>query len=104
MGRCLRKRPCDGPAGTGGGLAAALHLINGSTINGKLQGGLVEELKKRSDREVVDELYHRAFCRPPDPSERAEWEGVLRRGVDRAEAVQDLLWTVLNAREFALNH
>ncbi len=104
LGRCLRKRPCDGAQGGGGGLAAALHLINGSTINGKLRGGVVEELMGRSNREVVVELYHRAFSRSPEPAELAEWEASLSRGGDRTEAVQDLLWTLLNAREFALNH
>lgn len=104
LGRCLRLRPCDGSAGTAGGLAASLHLINGSTINTKLVSGFVEALSKRSVREVVDELYCRAFARPPDMAERAEWEAMLARSENRIEAVQDLLWTLLNAREFALNH
>ncbi len=104
LGRCMRKRPCDGASGAGGGLAEALHLINGSTINGKLRGGVVEALKDRSSREIVEELYRRALTRPPEPAELAEWEVSLARGVDRIEAVQDLLWTLLNSREFALNH
>ncbi len=104
LGRCLRKRPCDGSAQTGGGLAEALHLINGSTINGKLRGGVIEELKGRSSREIVEELYRRVLTRPPAQDELAEWEPLLASGPDRTEAVQDLLWTLLNSREFALNH
>ena len=104
LGRCLRKRPCDGSGGAGGGLAEALHLINGSTINGKLRDGVVVELRDRSNRDVVEEFYRRALTRPPEPAELAAWESSLERGSDRAEAIQDLLWTLLNAREFALNH
>ncbi len=104
LGRCLRKRPCDGGGQPGGGLAEALHLINGSTINDKLRGGIVQGIKGRSNREVIEDLYRRALTRPPEPAELAEWEAWLASGTDRTEAVQDLFWTVLNSREFALNH
>jgi hypothetical protein len=103
LGRCDRKTSCDGPASAGGGLAQALHLINGSTINEKLRGGALDELKGRPDREVVEELYLRTFTRLPEPAERAEWEATLTRGTDRTETLQDLLWTLLNSREFSLN-
>jgi hypothetical protein len=104
LGRCLRNRPCEGPAQAGGGLAQALHLINGSTINGKLRGGTVEALKSRPTGEIIEELYCCALTRRPEPSELVEWEASLMRGTDRTEAVEDLLWALLNSREFALNH
>ncbi|MCI0536889.1 MAG: DUF1549 and DUF1553 domain-containing protein, partial [Verrucomicrobiales bacterium] len=53
LGRCARERSCDGVSRAGGGLAQALHLINGATINDKLDGGTVADLLARSgtDRE-----------------------------------------------------
>ena len=106
LGRCSRERSCDGPSRTGGGLAQALHLINGSTINAKLRGGIIEQLLARQlpDRELIDELYVRAFTRSPASEEWAEWESLLTRTPDKTEAVQDLLWALLNSREFAFNH
>ncbi len=104
LGRCLRKGPCDGSAGGGGGLARALHLINGSTINDKLTGGIMESLRDLPSGDVVEELYCRALTRPPRPEEYDEWKGVLDQAPERFEAAQDLLWTLLNSREFGMNH
>jgi hypothetical protein len=53
---------------------------------------------------MIDELYLRAFTRRPEPAELAEWERLLASAPNKAEAVQDLLWTLLNSREFAFNH
>jgi hypothetical protein len=104
LGRCDRKRSCDASSGTGGGLAQALHLINGSTINDKLGRGLAAELPALANRELVETLYLRAFSRFPTAAEIAAWDPALPSGDGRAEAVADLLWTVLNSREFAVNH
>ncbi|MEO8428562.1 MAG: DUF1553 domain-containing protein, partial [Verrucomicrobiota bacterium] len=106
LGRCPRARSCDAPGGTGGGLAQALHLINGQTINDKLRGGIAGQLLARglADRDVIEELYLRALTRLPEPRELAEWEPLLDRATSTAEAARDLLWTLLNSREFAFNH
>ncbi len=104
LGRCERKRACDGSSGNGGGLAQALHLINGSTINDKLHAGIVAELTTLSNRQVIETLYLRAFSRFPTVEEGAEWDALLPQDATRNEAVADLLWTVLNSREFATNH
>ena len=106
LGRCPRERSCESPARAGGGLAQALHLINGPTINAKLSRGVVEHLLTRdsADREIIEELYVRALTRRPEPTELAEWEPLLARASNKTEAVQDLLWMLLNSREFAFNH
>ncbi len=105
LGRCSRERRCE-TSGRGGGLAQALHLINGSSINSKLEGGVVGELMRAraSDREIVKELYLRAYARLPGKVEIAEWSSLIGSKPSRSEAVQDLLWTLLNSREFAFNH
>ena len=106
LGRCPRDSACDSGGRRGGGLAQALHLINGSTINEKLRGGVIAQLfeRGRSDREMIDEVYLRAFTRRPQPAELAEWEQMLASAPNKTEAVQDLLWTLLNSHEFAFNH
>jgi hypothetical protein len=104
LGRCERKRACDSSSNNGGGLAQALHLLNGSTINDKLHAGLAAELPVLGNREVIESLYLRAFSRFPSAGELAEWDAILPQDETRPEAVADLIWAVLNSREFAANH
>lgn len=106
LGRCLRERSCESAGRSGGGLALALHLINGSAINDKLLGGTVREMISQSlpPGEMVQEFYLRALSRYPTTPERTEWERMLAESTNQCDAAADLLWTLLNSREFALNH
>jgi hypothetical protein len=101
LGRCSRERSCETAGRAGGGLAQALHLINGSTINDKLRAGMAMQARGKSAGEIVNDLYLRALARPPTPEERAAWEPALAKD---AEAGEDLLWALLNSREFSFNH
>jgi hypothetical protein len=105
LGRCKREQACE-PAGSGGGLAQALHMINGATINEKLGSGVLARWLRegKSNGEIIDELYLRAFSRLPREAEAKFWNGTLAKIGNQTEALEDFLWTVLNAREFAYNH
>ena len=103
LGRCRREKTCD-TAATGGGLAQALHLINGSTISEKLGSGVLTQLKSKATPEIVDELYLRALTRRPTTEEAAFWKSTIDQAANRPEALEDFLWTLLNSREFAFNH
>lgn len=106
LGRCNRDRPCDTPGPSGGGLARTLHLIQGATLQDKLSGGIVQRLitTGTSDEGIVSELYQRALTRPPEPAELAEWTTMLAGSPNRRASVEDLLWALLNCREFSFNH
>lgn len=106
LGRCARERSCETPGRAGGGLAQSLHLINGSTINEKLRGGTLTRLiaSGLSNGELVDELYRRALSRSASAAEQSAWTPLLAQADNRALAAEDLLWALLNSREFAFNH
>lgn len=106
FGRSARESVCTCEARAEPNLGQALHLLNGDTITRKLrQGKLVPRLWKElgDPAAVVRALYLRALSRPPRPDELA---GVLPlvTGKDPVPALEDLLWALLNSREFLFNH
>ena len=106
LGRCGRERSCETPVSGGGGMAAALHLINGGTINQRLGSGVLAQLIKKAESpdQVIEELYLRALSRRPSEREMKFWRETLQAHGGEPEAYEDLLWTLLNCREFAFNH
>ena len=58
---------------------------------------------KKTPKEIADELFLATIARFPTDAERA---AVLKtfEGADRREVVEDLLWSLLNKREFVYNH
>lgn len=59
---------------------------------------------KLTDAELVDELFLATLTRKPKPDERDEALGHLKSAKSRTDAVTDLLWALVNTREFILNH
>jgi hypothetical protein len=53
---------------------------------------------------VVEELYLSALSRFPTTAEKARAVAWLdKNAADRQQAVQDLLWALLNSKEFVFN-
>jgi hypothetical protein len=88
-------------------LSQALHLLNGDTVNAKIQqGGLIPKLiaTKKRPEERITELYIRCLSRKPTQDEIARLGPALSQGNDPAQALGDLFWALLNSREFLFNH
>jgi hypothetical protein len=89
-------------------IAQALHLLNGSFLNQKIAHptGRVEQLVKGATKPqaVVEELYLVTLSRPPSAEEAARAQGWLKEAPNAKEWAQDLLWALLNSREFLFNH
>ncbi|WP_372725131.1 DUF1553 domain-containing protein, partial [Novipirellula sp.] len=102
-------------------LAQSLHFINAADIKAKLafKGGRAERLaatKEVTDDDRINELYLAAYARPPRDEERATAVAYLsepRFGADKKplsdvdatrENLQDLLWALINTKEFLFNH
>ena len=57
-----------------------------------------------SEREAHKPVQHNAGSRPPSDEERAAALAHLQNHSDRREAVQDLVWGLVNSAEFLLRH
>jgi hypothetical protein len=93
---CGRNRP-----GFEGSLSQTLHLLNGDAIQPKLAS--VRTLLQYNDARLVEELYLRTLSRFPTKAEAERWKRALEDG-PRDETAEDLLWALLNSREFTTCH
>ena len=57
-----------------------------------------------NDRELIDRLFLWTLARRPAPDELERVTRMFGPGIDRGEAASDLMWALLNTKEFAFNH
>ncbi len=108
FGRPSRQTVCACERGSEPSIAQALHLMNSETTTLKIQNrhGQVTQLTESamSPTTVVEELYLSVYSRFPVPAERNLMEAAFTTSPSRREAIEDILWTLLNTREFVFNH
>jgi hypothetical protein len=107
FGRATRETPCSCEVKMEPTLSQALHLLNGSTVNAKIQqGGVIAKLMatKKFPEERLTELYVRALARKPAKTELAKLIPALKEAKNQAQALDDTFWALLNSREFLFNH
>ncbi len=108
LGRPLRTITCECERTSQPNLAQVLHLANGDLIQKKLSdktGRIAQLVKENADDEIATrKLYLAAFSRPPTDEEISLARSVLAGAEDRQQAIEDLLWALLNSREFLFNH
>jgi hypothetical protein len=107
FGRAKRETVCVCEVKTEPTLSQALHLLNGSTAQGKIsQGGLVKQMleEKKTPEEVIDEIYIRCLSRRPDADERTRLVAIVAEAPNPQQGLDDIFWAVLNSREFLFNH
>ncbi len=120
FGRPENESVCECERVQSSSLAQSLHLINALDIKAKLatKNGRADRLAKsdRSAEEIIRELYAIAFAREPQSSELIAGSEFLSESrtdvagkpVDpqlaKLESIQDLLWALINTKEFLFNH
>ena len=67
--------------------------------------GRVEKLltAKTPAPKAVEELYLATLSRPPTDAEKAKAAGFVKAAPTPREGLQDLLWVLVNSREFLFN-
>jgi predicted DNA-binding protein len=121
FGRPEASSACECERSTDASLAQSLHLFNSAELQAKLAAdtgraaALVNEAS-RSDEEKVRDLYLLALSRTPDGDEQKMAAAHLareRKGPDgqplpaaaaKRQAYEDLVWALMNTKEFLFNH
>lgn len=107
FGRSPRETVCACDAKTDPSLSQALHMLNGSTIHGKIgQGGIARKMiaEKKSAQEVIERIYVRCLTRKPTPEEMESLSAIVAKAESPQAGLEDVFWAVLNSREFVFNH
>ena len=137
FGRAPRTSSCECERPAEPNMGQALHLMMGDLIQRKVAdpNGRVAKLiaEKKSDPEILEQLYLATLSRPPRADEKARALSQVRATVerpallprsprrllpvqiafgrsqeardrDRRAVLEDILWALLNSKEFALNH
>ncbi|MGE5192159.1 MAG: DUF1549 domain-containing protein [Deltaproteobacteria bacterium] len=109
FGRPVRSSVCECERSNEPSISQALHLMNSHEVMEKIRArtGRARQLADSGmePAAIIDELYLAALARHPRDDER----GLLLNAFAREEggrraAVEDVLWTLLNTKEFLYNH
>ncbi|MCA9061704.1 MAG: DUF1553 domain-containing protein, partial [Planctomycetaceae bacterium] len=91
-------------------LAQSLHLLNGKEIQDKIGNGagraaLYAADSERSHEDRIRELYRVTFSREPSADEIQVAQAYIERFKDDPKrAYEDIVWALINTKEFQFNH
>ncbi|MBI3466365.1 MAG: DUF1553 domain-containing protein, partial [Planctomycetes bacterium] len=97
---------CECERSSEANLAQSLHLLNSTEIQTKLQTGRAAALAKqdRPHAERVQELYHWVYSRDPLADEVSVALAHIEKTENKQQAYEDILWALVNTKEFLFNH
>ncbi|HUE73932.1 MAG TPA: DUF1553 domain-containing protein [Pirellulaceae bacterium] len=108
FGRPLRAETCDGERSFDVTLTQVLYLMNDAEVQAKIaaaDGRLAKLLKEsKDDKQLIEELYLGTLSRLPTEKETTKAVDYVAGAADRKTGLEDVLWSLLNVREFVLNH
>ena len=108
FGRAKREVACDCERNEETNVSMVLNLLNGDTLNNRLRSdnGRVGRAVQanRSPKEITEEFYLAALARRPSDKEQAAAEKLFSKAPNLREGAEDLLWALLNTKEFIFNH
>jgi hypothetical protein len=106
FGKPERLLSCDCERSEDTTLNQALQMITGQLVNKSVSaadnriGKLLAAGKSNGD--ILEDLYLATLCRLPNQREREVLLARIERALDRRLALEDILWALLNSKEFLL--
>jgi hypothetical protein len=108
FGKPKRASVCECERTPDENLAQALHTLNGDVIASKIADahGRVAKLlaENKPASEQVTDLYLTTLCRRPTPAEVEFGTSYLATAPSPQEGLQDLLWGLMNSKQFLFVH
>ncbi|GIW92054.1 MAG: S-layer protein [Pirellulaceae bacterium] len=109
FGRPEASSACECERSSDANLAQSLHLLNSAEIQGKLTAndGRAARLAADQNRPLdqrIRELYLVSFSREPTSEEVAIAQGYIEKTGDARRAFEDIVWALINTKEFLFNH
>jgi hypothetical protein len=108
FGRPPRTTACDCERAMEPALPQTLFRMTDTAVVGKFTdaNGRVQKLArtKMTDSELVEEAFLATLSRFPTQKQKADGLEHLKGAKNRTEGVTDLVWALVNTREFILNH
>jgi hypothetical protein len=102
-----RTSACECARGSGATLSQVLHLANSAEVEDKIaaEQGRISKLieAKTPPEQIVEEVYLATLARRPTAEEK-KVVAEMSAGSEAKAVLEDLLWTLLNSREFLFNH
>jgi len=110
FGRPQRISACECERVSEANLAQALHLLNSDEVQGKIAAGtgrvtlLTKPEDMRPDAEKVEELFLWVFGRKPTAQDlKVSLEHIAKFEKVKRTAYENILWALLNTKEFQFN-
>jgi len=115
FGKPAREANCDCERSTDPTLLQTLFTENDPQLLSRIEGyggvggSWVQELRRSKTRQidtdqVITETFLRTVSRPPTQQEISEARSDIASAKTPADGVRDLLWAMINTREFKVNH
>jgi len=104
FGQPKRETPCVCERVNDPAIDQVLHLLNGGLVLTQITHAAGHYDTIPDETQLVDELYLSILTRFPRDSEREPIVKHLRQATSRRLALEDVIWALLNTREFLVTH
>ncbi len=123
FGKPDRVVTCDCSRSNDPSLVQTIFLLNDSALRGRIDnGGWIQQLRQQQQQfrqqqkgglrgagplipdPLIREVFLRTVSRPPHDDEWKDARNVIASAKGPADGIRTLLWTMLNTKEFILNH
>jgi len=106
FGRPARTSSCDCDRSMEPAVPQSLFLMTDDQVLDKIRRGRLQRLlaENKSDDRIVEELFLASLSRFPNAGEKQAALEHVKAKKDRQKGLADVMWALLNTREFILNH